>query len=369
MAIVLLLQIAALWPAVIIAMFWLGFGARLDPPFRDWANRDWFIVTPLWMQILFFLALLLANKLLEDWHTARKRKQGQLDGLKNIKPCSRLGLAAALKTANFCTCLDQEDLKGATDLLNPFATSDDSAPIPLLMGEFYGDKTALHRLAACKTKDERGHYRTFYDSIIGGVALSTDRDGTVAQFLNLPCKRLGYTALHYACFSKNETIWGFLLADSRVDVNARSINGYTPLFEAAAHDDVKAIAALLKRRAGPNAKCDEGKTPLIAAVLEGREHAVGALLNLGYEIDVGHATNLGVTAMSATLVKLNARATPNRSSYESIRDALDAAIAWRIQGIPYRGAEIEKCLRAQDPVMMTEVLARSIVSVILIYMD
>ncbi len=152
-------------------------------------------------------------------------------------------------------------------------------------------------------------------------------------------------------------------------MNARSTNGYTPLFEAAAHGDVKAITALLKRGADPNAKSDEGKTPLIAAVLEGREDSVGRLLSLGYEIDLGHATNLGVTAMSATLVKLNVRACPNRASYESIRDALDAAIAWRLQGNPYRGIEIEKCLRAQDPVVVTEALAQSIVSVILIYMD
>ena len=61
------------------------------------------------------------------------------------------------------------------------------------------------------------------------------------------------------------------------DPNARNENGDTPLHIAAHHGQTEAIAALIAKGADPNARNENGDTPLHIAAREGQTEAIAAL--------------------------------------------------------------------------------------------
>ena len=65
------------------------------------------------------------------------------------------------------------------------------------------------------------------------------------------------------------------------DPNARAENGDTPLHKAARKGRTEAIAALLNAGADHNARDEDGRTPLHIAALFGRTQAIAALLDAG----------------------------------------------------------------------------------------
>ena len=69
--------------------------------------------------------------------------------------------------------------------------------------------------------------------------------------------------------------------DAGADPNARNEDGDTPLHIAAWNGQTEAIAALLDAGADPNARNEDGDTPLHIAAWNGQTEAIAALLDAG----------------------------------------------------------------------------------------
>ena len=91
----------------------------------------------------------------------------------------------------------------------------------------------------------------------------------------------GYTMLHRAAqFSSNPTVLSVIL-DAGFDPNAKDDDGWTPLHFAASNDNAVVSSVLLDAGAEPNARTNGGWTPLYPAVLSGNRLTVSILLDGG----------------------------------------------------------------------------------------
>ena len=68
---------------------------------------------------------------------------------------------------------------------------------------------------------------------------------------------------------------------SRADPNARNDNGWTPLHQASDYGDAELLGALLSPGADINARDNKGITPLHLAHFRGHKEVVAALLTEG----------------------------------------------------------------------------------------
>jgi len=100
------------------------------------------------------------------------------------------------------------------------------------------------------------------------------------------------------------------------DPNARDEDGWTPLHLAATYDGAEAVAALLAGGADLNARDEDGWTPLHVAALVGGAEAVAALLDEG--ADDGARTAAGL--LPADLAEENEKVR-NSPAYWSLNDA------------------------------------------------
>lgn len=93
---------------------------------------------------------------------------------------------------------------------------------------------------------------------------------------------LGYTALIAACLTDGTNVFNFLLA-SKVNVNARSRDGETPLMMATMVGDVNSnkVIALINAGANVNAKSPQGESVLHYAYAAGASNIVYILKNHG----------------------------------------------------------------------------------------
>ncbi len=90
------------------------------------------------------------------------------------------------------------------------------------------------------------------------------------------------------------------------DVNARYEDGKTPLMRAVLGGDAEAIKVLLKAGADVNAKTKDGETALVMALLKGHTESVNALIKAG--ADVNANDNDGRTALMWAAYEDNAEA-------------------------------------------------------------
>ena len=91
----------------------------------------------------------------------------------------------------------------------------------------------------------------------------------------------GYTMLHRAArFSSNPTVLSVIL-DAGFDPNAKDDDGWTPLHHAAYNDNAIVSSVLLDAGAQPNARTNGGWTPLYMAALSGNRLTVSILLDGG----------------------------------------------------------------------------------------
>ena len=79
------------------------------------------------------------------------------------------------------------------------------------------------------------------------------------------------------------------------DVNARSVDGATKLFDAAVSGDVAAVKRLLARGADPNIPENNGITPLMEAASWGRLRIITLLVRGGAEVNA--RDNFGDSAL------------------------------------------------------------------------
>ena len=68
------------------------------------------------------------------------------------------------------------------------------------------------------------------------------------------------TPLHKAAYDHEEIL--VLLIDKSADINAKDINGNTPLHNASIKGHIKIVEILVGKGANVNAKTDNGRTPL-----------------------------------------------------------------------------------------------------------
>ena len=95
----------------------------------------------------------------------------------------------------------------------------------------------------------------------------------------------GYTFLHRAAqFSSSPTVLSILL-DAGFDPNAKNDDGWTPLHYAAFNDNAIVSSVLLEAGAEPNARTNGGWTPLHRAVRSGNRLTVSILLDGGADPD------------------------------------------------------------------------------------
>jgi ankyrin repeat protein len=177
------------------------------------------------------------------------------------------------------------------------------------------------------------------------------------------------TLLHNAAFSGNPEMVRHILRDlpMKVDVNASTFDGYTPLITAAEFGNARAVEILLeaganvapatavrlsgtalhlasinghteivrlllKHGAATEARCLLGRTPLILAALTSRDEVLSALLSAGAKIeardDAGGTALQAAAAMGhadAVRILLNAGASVNAKATRNGRTALHIA--------------------------------------------
>lgn len=109
----------------------------------------------------------------------------------------------------------------------------------------------------------------------------------------------GYTALHYAALN-DKTAVAEKLIEEGADVNARGLDGITPLHLAVAGASDRMIEALLKAKADPNAVMDtpERQNALMAAARKGNAQAVALLLEAGADPTLADAFNKTAAAIA-----------------------------------------------------------------------
>ena len=71
-----------------------------------------------------------------------------------------------------------------------------------------------------------------------------------------------------------------------VDIDAKAVDGETPLHDAAVKDNCEIIALLLTYGADIEAENNDGQTPLFKAVLSHSEAAVAQLIDYGANVVV-----------------------------------------------------------------------------------
>jgi ankyrin repeat protein len=91
----------------------------------------------------------------------------------------------------------------------------------------------------------------------------------------------GLTALHFAV-GHVEAVQKLLEGGAEID--ARAINGATPLMEAAGTGYLDSLRLLLEKGADPNAKLHDGHTVLMAAAWRGRTEVARYLLSAGADV-------------------------------------------------------------------------------------
>jgi hypothetical protein len=127
------------------------------------------------------------------------------------------------------------------------------------------------------------------------------------------------------------TFWGRreiveLLLARGANVNAKNSDGETPLFIAAYKGWKEIVELLLVKGADVNAKDNTNKTPLYSAAFQGQKDIAALLIAKGAEVN--SATNEGVSILSATCVQdaevvamlraAGAKGTPEQCSEEAL---------------------------------------------------
>ena len=90
----------------------------------------------------------------------------------------------------------------------------------------------------------------------------------------------GRTPLHWAAENGQDAVIKLLLAQEKVDLEARDVWGQTALWIAAERDYPNVIKLLIQAKADPEARDTRGRTPLYIAAVRGRSDTVQLLLGL-----------------------------------------------------------------------------------------
>ena len=148
---------------------------------------------------------------------------------------------------------------------------------------------------AADTRDERGWTPLMAASFQGNEAAAKMliENGADPQARD----RSGYVALHWAALKGALPVVELLVP--RVDCNAKSQSGLTPLLQAAAEGHASAVRMLVAAGADANLASNEGWTPLHKAVANGHPDVVQILLAAGASVLAKHVS--GATPMSIAL--------------------------------------------------------------------
>jgi uncharacterized protein len=148
---------------------------------------------------------------------------------------------------------------------------------------------------AADTRDERGWTPLMAASFQGNEAAAKMliENGADPQARD----RSGYVALHWAALKGALPVVELLAP--RVDCNAKSQSGLTPLLQAAAEGHAPAVRMLVAAGADANLASNEGWTPLHKAVANGHPDVVQILLAAGASVLAKHVS--GATPMSIAL--------------------------------------------------------------------
>lgn len=95
-----------------------------------------------------------------------------------------------------------------------------------------------------------------------------------------------FTALHWASYNSHEEAVGLLIGNKKTELDARSINGRTPLHVAAMGRSFGVIEKLVKAGASLEAECHERNHPLHYACQHATHSEVSLLLNAGAKCNV-----------------------------------------------------------------------------------
>lgn len=99
-----------------------------------------------------------------------------------------------------------------------------------------------------------------------------------------------FTPLHWASYNSHEEAVGLLIANKKTELDARSINGRSPLHVAAMGRSFGVIEKLVRAGASLEAECLEGNRPLHYACQYATHSEVALLLNAGAGCNVQNMT-------------------------------------------------------------------------------
>ncbi|XP_045473422.1 putative ankyrin repeat protein RF_0381 [Harmonia axyridis] len=170
--------------------------------------------------------------------------------------------------------------------------------------KLFGGYTVLHHACSSKIYKFAEYLLKFYIGLIDTNALGLQNETPLHLAINDGNKMVidtllrfganpnihraddGKTALHLSCSRISIGILQSLLNVDTIEINARDLQGWTPLHYAVREKNLRMIKLLIHRGADPNAKAEDGKTPLHIATCGGCRQVIVFLLEKGATVNV-----------------------------------------------------------------------------------